>query len=1409
MSLAEVKQGQAQSLLPPPSAPMPPNTIPIAPQVAQALSKTTLGKTVLASPRVVVTPPRTPTPTVTQTTTPTIKTTLPPNPLDTLISKPKETPASQPAPVVTTKSTISPSGTQIAPQVADLLGKSNIGKQALTQFESMGVTVAPRRTAYVPESPFQTKYNYNPYQQDITQKQSYDVAITGLKGQAIETASNINQMQSAITQMKKSDVSSQWTLTYYIGDKRITRTVGRDDAIDYYQKQLTKIQKQKTDIASNISLIESTKKKGYLIKSGNEGYSFQLPKASTVLISKYGEDLAKVQLSSASFMESPLAVKTVLSAGQEWITGDKKVGATRLEELSTYALGLEESIAKGEYFQKVVTSPAMIQAGTMLVFAGGGKLISAGLSRLSPLVGEAIGGVNLGIKGTKIVAGIKAVGTELSPYVSRVTTTTVGKGLMKYGMFGAFEGQHIVETAVTRPEALGGVIGEGLFNWETGWASMEYGFKGSDALKSKWVERDIQKTLGAPELKTAREAEGFGFTQVQQLKGGDVAFKSDILIEQRGAPRVRAEAYGIGRQEILGGATDIKGTAIYRWQENIGLTKVEKIRVRELKGQTVDIATAGEKTLSYDIGTVGRVDVNTRVADLIRRGDLYTPEQYYKSALKEGRLGKFKSELEGDAYGSYSEATNIVTGKDVGLIYLQPGLPRTPLGSSLRIRLSEIPDLLTGKGSVSKEILRMHPEMGKTGRYIAPAGYLDATFIFPQRGEVLRHELIHGYQDIAGIEQMPPKAIRPSFFDENLWTQNMEYRTRQLASETMYFTKAGEPITYAEFQSGLPRIGEPTATEGLTKTQRLMETPGGRIDFSKSISDYSNVLADIKGKQTTYSLVFTKTEAKGGETGIAEGLGDLERVGKQTTIGSSGEKAYSGLSKKEVFEIPKGYKSKYEPKYEVLETAPKEKAYSGFMTKSEEDALLVSYGEKTGTRTKPKQILSQEKTPALREDVITIPKGYKSKYEPKYEVLETAPKEKARLQFTTQDFGRNIGGVQETTITAKPEKLIPTGGKPNVSGVSSEVTSGGLGLLGERTTTRFSLFPSTLALTGTGALLVGATKNQLGGQLTRPTRPNYNTGLLAMRTETGLKQEQRGGSLGGLLITPIDETGLKEDRLLGYGSLGGLGLDLGGKIQSQYDFQNQNQDVGRVTIQDIGSSNIQDLAQAQELAQRQDLLTRTITLVTPSTPTKPAIPRIPLIPRRPPDEPTTQNYLVKPQDEGVAFDVYVKERSMYKGKVRKATKFKKMNRSPLSYSDALSLGGDITDNTSAVSFRLKTVKGNPSRLNRPVSDFGQRSYKFTKKGETFIEKPDYRMDTPGELEQVSALGQEARRNKGDYFTNNSGHLSNHRQKKNYSSDIFRLKTPHNRSTGLLSTKTKIKETGLFKKNKRGKNNAYY
>ena len=108
-----------------------------------------------------------------------------------------------------------------------------------------------------------------------------------------------------------------------------------------------------------------------------------------------------------------------------------------------------------------------------------------------------------------------------------------------------------------------------------------------------------------------------------------------------------------------------------------------------------------------------------------------------------------------------------------------------------------------------------------------------------------------------------------------------------------------------------------------------------------------------------------------------------------------------------------------------------------------------------------------------------------------------------------------------------------------------------------------------------------------------------------------------------------------------------------------------------------------------------------------------------------------------------AFDVYIRQKG----------KFTKLNKKPLPKNKALNFGADIVDESSAVSFQIKKSKKKTSM----IDDFSfLYNHKFRnkknkskiKENPVFIEKNKFRIDTPGELKDITAKGIMKNRRKG-------------------------------------------------------------
>jgi hypothetical protein len=94
---------------------------------------------------------------------------------------------------------------------------------------------------------------------------------------------------------------------------------------------------------------------------------------------------------------------------------------------------------------------------------------------------------------------------------------------------------------------------------------------------------------------------------------------------------------------------------------------------------------------------------------------------------------------------------------------------------------------------------------------------------------------------------------------------------------------------------------------------------------------------------------------------------------------------------------------------------------------------------------------------------------------------------------------------------------------------------------------------------------------------------------------------------------------------------------------------------------------------------------------------------------------------------GQGFDVFARVRG----------NFEKINVNPLSRSDALNLGGFRADTTAVATFRVQEAKGG---IKDTFTSYKFNTNKFYKKNEMFIEKNKYRIDSLGELGEITAKG---------------------------------------------------------------------
>jgi len=116
------------------------------------------------------------------------------------------------------------------------------------------------------------------------------------------------------------------------------------------------------------------------------------------------------------------------------------------------------------------------------------------------------------------------------------------------------------------------------------------------------------------------------------------------------------------------------------------------------------------------------------------------------------------------------------------------------------------------------------------------------------------------------------------------------------------------------------------------------------------------------------------------------------------------------------------------------------------------------------------------------------------------------------------------------------------------------------------------------------------------------------------------------------------------------------------------------------------------------------------------------------------------------KEEGQGWGVFVKERHIVKGKKIKEGELQRMSIHPLNKRDAHNLGATLVDNSAARTFTIRPVKGTPKRLELKGVD-PWSGFKFNKRGNLYIEKTDFAIDSQGELEEITAKGILARMKK--------------------------------------------------------------
>jgi hypothetical protein len=184
-----------------------------------------------------------------------------------------------------------------------------------------------------------------------------------------------------------------------------------------------------------------------------------------------------------------------------------------------------------------------------------------------------------------------------------------------------------------------------------------------------------------------------------------------------------------------------------------------------------------------------------------------------------------------------------------------------------------------------------------------------------------------------------------------------------------------------------------------------------------------------------------------------------------------------------------------------------------------------------------------------------------------------------------------------------------------------------------------------------------------------------------------------------------------------------------GLKQQPIQITEQKQDAISIQLQQSLQQQlqIQESLQLQELVQQQIQLQQLVT-----------IPGIINLTREVPIQ----------QQQGNSFDVLVKNRQYEHGKKVYPTSFSRVTKEPLTQQDAMAFGADVVGHNAKATFKLEPSNKPPVRLAKVVDPWSKVGNQFDIKPDgRIIERTKFRINTPGELKEITYKGIEARINK--------------------------------------------------------------
>jgi len=444
---------------------------------------------------------------------------------------------------------------------------------------------------YIQESPYQVKFGYTPKDpdystilSDINQKiETIDETIPNIRKNVDQAKGILPDLQSNLEMIQTGSPDTTWQFQFdqtamqqqspdlhdwiktNVGFKESYTPGEAEKIVEHFidvnkdvigqEDLISQLQSDKKSLQDTKFTVEQYKKLGYNVDIKDNAYSFGLPKSSEVHSKIFG-DKEGIALTATAFIESPLAIKTVGSAIWQWATGDEKVGETRKEELTSYSLGLQESLQKGDfggYVAKVGTSPAMVQGVYIPLMAYGGGYALTGLSA---------GGAGSTAVGSSTLARIG------STTAGQITTIGAKTAMIGAGAYGTITvGQNLIQTYQDRPEALPGEIAETAFTFGMAYA----GFKGG---QKAWTQRHTGswkynwkkgRTEWSPE--EIRRIDVKGFQDVLEYQQGDKTMFTAEGTQNIAGRNVNIRLHGMGEKLPGKDISYSKGTGHMTWTE--------------------------------------------------------------------------------------------------------------------------------------------------------------------------------------------------------------------------------------------------------------------------------------------------------------------------------------------------------------------------------------------------------------------------------------------------------------------------------------------------------------------------------------------------------------------------------------------------------------------------------------------------------------------------------------------------------------------------------------------------------------------------------------------------------------------------------------------------------------------------